>query len=303
MRGVVLETNKRKALILKEDGSFVHMPNRGFSVGEEIETERIPYFRLNWVAALAASFILVFTVSVYAYFAPSAYVSLDVNPSIELTLNRFSRVIETRAADETTESLLEQLQLRNKHVDEAFRLTLRQMDSMSLFSKNEKNYLVVSVAARNQERAQYILTHIVDTVSASAEAADLDIDIQQSLTSLEYAQQARNMGTTPGKLRLIQILRDASEDPESVKNEDWIGEPVRNIMRHMHADRSGQTEQIPAEGSKRPKSPGPGINPSDSGPYGPQNPEINPGPEEPKENGNTAGQAGEASSPGKQNGS
>ena len=111
------------------------------------------------------------------------------------------------------------------------------------------------------------------------------------------------MGTTPGKLRLIQLLRDASEDPESVKNEDWIGEPVRNIMHHMHADRSGLTEKTPDEGSNRPKSPGPGIKPSDSGQSSPQNPEMNPDPEESKEGGNSAGQAGEAPSPGKQNGS
>ncbi len=258
MKGVVLETNDKKALVLREDGSVVRILNRRYLPGAEIDLPSAPMRHLYRIAALAASFILFFTVTLYAYYTPAAYISIDVNPSIELTLNAFSRVIHVQAMDEASQQVTDALHLHNRNLHEAIALTLTQMDAQSVFAKNERNYLVVSVAAKNQMRAQDILDRVVETVAASSADANLDIEVQHSLISLEYVRRAQDLGTTPGKLRLIQMLRESSEDPGSINDNDWIDKPVREIMQQIHTNQPDWQNESPDEegGPEKPMNPG-----------------------------------------------
>jgi hypothetical protein len=272
MKGVVLDIVNKKALILQEDGTVASISNHGYRIGDEIVFRKVSTPHLNWVAALAASFILLFTVTIYAYYAPAAYISIDVNPSVELTINAFSRVIHVQAMDEPSQLLTNALDLRNRYVDDAVQLTIRQMDSLSVFSKNETNYLLVSVAAKNQLRAQEILQKVVNTVSASSTEADLDIEVQEALISLEYAQRARDLGTTPGKLRLIQFLRESTANPDAVTDSDWIDKPVREIMHQIHRNRSDSANKKPTQEDNNLRPPASDKNES-LNPSGPQIPD------------------------------
>lgn len=81
-------------------------------------------FRLAAVCAAILLFVLVGGYSFNLYFTPTAYVDLDVNPSIGLTLNCFDRVIENYAYNDDGTMILSEVNIRFKKYDEAMRILL-----------------------------------------------------------------------------------------------------------------------------------------------------------------------------------
>lgn len=43
---------------------------------------------------VAASFMACFFIAYYMYFTPTSVISIDINPSLELTVNRFDKIID-----------------------------------------------------------------------------------------------------------------------------------------------------------------------------------------------------------------
>jgi len=110
--GIVFQINGRKAILLKPDGSFVSVPARSdWQVGETVPiSQPIKTRRTSFLAAAACLALVVlggFGLNRF-YASPVALISLDVNPSIELSVNRLNRITAfTALNDEGTEILAE----------------------------------------------------------------------------------------------------------------------------------------------------------------------------------------------------
>lgn len=79
--------------------------------------------RRRWRGALAAAACLLVAVLGFAsyqlYQQPAAYVGIDVNPSIELAVNGFDRVVSAAAVNEDGQAVLDQLSLTGKPFEQA----------------------------------------------------------------------------------------------------------------------------------------------------------------------------------------
>ena len=84
--------------------------------------------KLTRAVAAAACLCLVLSgaygATVYAH--PASYISLDVNPSIELSLNRWSRVIGVTAYNEEAKAICDRLDLKHKFYTDAVEKVLLQ---------------------------------------------------------------------------------------------------------------------------------------------------------------------------------
>lgn len=88
MRGVVMSVKGRYAVLLTRDGDFVKIKNKNYSAGDKISVSQ----STGRVLAAAASF-LVICGGIGSYFTPAGYVSVDINPSLLMTVNIYDRVI------------------------------------------------------------------------------------------------------------------------------------------------------------------------------------------------------------------
>lgn len=87
-----------------------------------IRTRRSPRRRrMRAIAAVAACLLAAFVgVGGYAYaMKPVAYVGVDINPSIELSINRFDRVVNACALNEDAQSVLDAADVQGKSYAEA----------------------------------------------------------------------------------------------------------------------------------------------------------------------------------------
>ncbi len=76
-------------------------------------------------AAMAVLLVAFFGVGLFSvYQKPVSFISIDVNPSLELQLNRFDTVIDAVAYNDEMQDILQNLKLTNKHYTKAVELLL-----------------------------------------------------------------------------------------------------------------------------------------------------------------------------------
>lgn len=101
---------------------------------------------------LAACFAAVFLcVSGYfSYFTPVAAVSIDINPSLELAVNRFDRVIDVTGYNADGQLLAEELSLRHMNYEDAVNAVTENEMVMACLAAGET--LEITVAGTSEER-------------------------------------------------------------------------------------------------------------------------------------------------------
>lgn len=170
-------------------------------------TERRPARPLTRRAAIALAACLAFAavgVGGYAWAqAPCAYVAIDVNPSIELGINRLGNVASVRAYNEDGERLLQALDLDG----------LAFADAMAALEERLRGYLddgatvEMTVVCDNERRAAELEQVGVGCLSASGSGS-----VHCSHASSEEHHAAESAGMGLGKYRLYLELVDAGVD-------------------------------------------------------------------------------------------
>ena len=128
MKAVVLDTTGKEATVMTHEGDIIAVRNRKYDIGQEIIIKNtgarhaaVIYRLVPAVTAVAAAAVMVLA-GARAYFNPYGTVSLDVNPSIEYTINRFDRVLEVSSLNDDGSDVLLQIDtesLRNKNIEDA----------------------------------------------------------------------------------------------------------------------------------------------------------------------------------------
>lgn len=170
-------------------------------------TERRPARPLTRRAAIALAACLALAavgVGGYAWTqAPCAYVAIDVNPSIELGINRLGNVASVRAYNEDGERLLQALDLDG----------LAYADAMAALEERLRGYLAdgatveMTVVCDDERRAAELEQVGVGCLGASGSGS-----VHCSHASSEEHHAAESAGMGLGKYRLYLELVDAGVD-------------------------------------------------------------------------------------------
>ena len=154
----------------------------------------------------------------WAYFSPTCAISIDINPSVELGVNRFDKVVSVEGIGDDGEALAETLDIRFLDYADALNALLADPTVEGYLSQDE--VLSIAVAGENEAQADAILaqaeTCAAGTRNVYCHAADN--------AELEHAHEA---GLSFGKYQAFLILQ--SLDP-TVTAED-----VQELtMREIH---------------------------------------------------------------------
>ncbi|WP_080802633.1 anti-sigma-I factor RsgI family protein [Arabiibacter massiliensis] len=112
-------------------------------------------FTFRKAVAAAAACLVVAALGIggfTAYAQPTAYVGIDVNPSVELCVNRFGLVVETRALNDDGRALLEGVSLEGLGYAEAL-AALTQSDAFAPYAQ-EGSFVEINVASDDERQAE-----------------------------------------------------------------------------------------------------------------------------------------------------
>ena len=137
------------------------------------------------------------------------YILIDVNPSIEITVNNDDVVKAVEALNDDGEKIIKDLELKDKPAEEAVKEITASMIDQGYISE-EANSVLVSIEGLNEDRDQEIKAELVDSISETFEKNNLESSIiVQSIPSedSEIEKLSEEYGISAGKAQLInQIL-------------------------------------------------------------------------------------------------
>lgn len=208
--------------------------------------------RIPLVAPIAAFALLIIAATVYAFNTPYAYVSLDVNPSLEYSVNIFKQVLSVKGMNEQGTALLEKIstdELKFKNIDKAITMTVEALSSEGYLKDNATIVITTSTATNNMFKADNLATEIEDAAISEVETNDTTEDDDTVVTAeaigAERVEEARKLEVTPGKLNLVEKLIEAAGDGAEINRDEWLYErSVQDILKETNRYRELNREQI-----------------------------------------------------------
>lgn len=249
MRAVIVEIKNKTAAVLLADGSVEKIKNSGYAVGQILEiTARQASAKKRFVRQFAsmAAVIALGSASAFAYYTPYYYVSLDVNPSFEYSVNYFDRVLSVNALD--GDDILDEAELndlRNKKIKEAVAETVEQIQSEGYLDSAGTGGILIAVSGKDEEKADK-LGDALQAVVKEKEDPGKPMEVETSSVRKEDIQEAKDLGVSAGKLRLVENLEESAEAGE-IDKEEWLAKPVKEIMDAIKENKTEERESIKEE--------------------------------------------------------
>ena len=179
------------------------------------------------VAVSFAVLCLVVGLGFYVSRTPVSYISIDVNPSIELELSRFDRVLSATAYNEDGEAVLEQLDLEGALYTDAIK-TLLASPAMQSYLK-EDALVTFTVAAESGKKEAALLAGTRHCTNLKAESYCADVG---SLA------EAHECGLSFGKYAAYQVLAEYDDTVTADDCQNMTMSELHDQIEH-HAAQSG----------------------------------------------------------------
>ncbi len=249
MKTVIVDIKDGYAAVLSEDGCIEKIKNKNYEIGQVIEMNKEKFHKTRKIAicsALAAMVALSGGVTVWAYETPYSYVSLDVNPSIQYSVNRFNRVISVQAVNSDGEEILNEIQLddlENKKIEDAVSETVDQINEEGYFDGNTEGGIVIATSGKDLEASEVLAEELQENIENKVEEMGENIEVEAISVGLERVQEAKALGVTPGKLNLVEKLQKSSANPDSIALEEWLNKPVKEIMSAIKENKKAEIEK------------------------------------------------------------
>lgn len=195
---------------------------------------------MKYLVAIASAFILISgsSVAAYAYYqTPVQYLSLDINPSVELGINAFDKVVSAEGYNEDGQNILEGLDLKGSTVDAAVQSLVLSADEKGYIAADGSTVISLTSETNNTSSATDLQAVSETGVTDALALIDKEAVVHKDNVALERRDEAKALGITPGKLNLIQKLQ--AVDP-TVTVEEYKTASVKKIMNGIHENTLGE---------------------------------------------------------------
>ncbi|MCE5221248.1 MAG: hypothetical protein LLF98_08260 [Clostridium sp.] len=179
--------------------------------------------------ALSVGAILSLGGGTYAYAkTPVAYVSLDINPSVELGVNAFDKVVSVEAYNDDGEKVLEGTNLINYDIDNAVSTVISDAISDGYIHADGSSAIEITTSTDKEKVATELEESLKNVADETLNNNDVEAEVETEKVALARRDEARKLGITPGKLNLIQKLQ--AIDP-TINVEDYKSSSVKDIQK------------------------------------------------------------------------
>lgn len=198
--------------------------------------------------ALSAAFVLSLAGGGYAYAkTPVAYVSVDINPSVELGVNAFDTVVSVEAYNEEGSNILEGTDLLNVKVDKAVSTVVTNAINDGYIKEDGTSAIEITTSTDKTDVAAELDETLKEVVDETLEDNNVEAEVETENVALARRDEARKLGITPGKLNLIQKLQALDS---TITVEEYKNSSVKEIQKKTKELRkNGVAEALAQDGT------------------------------------------------------
>ena len=236
MHAIVMEKKKRICAVLCDDGCFRKIAGN-FDVGQEIsviadspttchirgkKNRHQSMYRIFLPYAAAALIIIAAGLSyMYETALAYSYVTVDVNPSIEYTLNRLNRVINVTALNDDATSIVENLNgsIKNKSLSDALSETVAVLQDNNYLLGDDASILIDVVPG--SERSYSDLS---GDISETFDDSNISLCLLES--DIASRQEAIDSGMSTGRFEAMKQIADSNPGNET---DSFTGDNIQDL--------------------------------------------------------------------------
>ncbi|EJQ68779.1 hypothetical protein IG7_03124, partial [Bacillus cereus HuA2-4] len=245
-KGIVMDIKKHNVVVLTPNGEFITFKRKvhSYMIGEEIsfneQEQRAPRFSmppfLKPTTVIVAGFLCVL---LFFYNQPEekvfAYVSVDINPSLEASVTEDLRVIDLRACNDDGRRILKEMkEWENKHLQDVIRTIIKQSQK-DKYLTNDKQVMLTAVTkdkslepqlekAMQELKKEYEIKHITveyqsSTMQMREDAKKAGVGTGVYIKQENEKQKSLTPPAPPSNQEQQKSSSDASSDASPVKEE------------------------------------------------------------------------------------
>ena len=239
MKAIVAEIDKKQMIVITGKGDFLKVKRQmSVTIGDEIELKpQKTYLTYKRLASMAACFLacIFLSTGVYAYYTPYSYVSVDINPSIALSLNRFERVISVKPLNEDAVSLINDTKnLKNHDIDEALSEIIKSASEKGYINEKIENQVMVVVSAKDSKQEDKLASAVNTAATKELSKVNNNYGVTVERTSIDNYKASIANKVSPGKEILGDKLRAVI--PE-IKDEEIRNMSVKEAVHLINEGR------------------------------------------------------------------
>ena len=185
--------------------------------------------------------IMVSGLSTYLGLANQNYATyyLDVNPSIELVVNRFGKVRRVNEVNEDGAVLIKDLDLKGKSLEEATTLTILELERQDYLP--EGAVVAISGYSKKDKHLEEKISALTKKVEEKATEFGKHLEIIFTTLTKEQVDNAKDKNVSPYKLDLIAQLTQL-DDSQSV--DELINSSITAIVGTINAWQDVLTQDV-----------------------------------------------------------
>ncbi|MCM3705873.1 MULTISPECIES: anti-sigma-I factor RsgI family protein [Cytobacillus] len=250
--GIIMEINERFLTLLTPEGEFLRArkQDQAYAIGQEIVffpielkngkmSRPLSIFKLSRGKGLmAAAFAVILAIMSFLPFLQNdevyAYMSIDVNPSIELGVNQEYQVVELTPYNEEGKLIIQNIKNWKKNsIHEVADKILLQIKKQGYFKENKEVVIAAVYTKQDKEADERIQKELAD-IKKAAQKEELEVTLLEA--SEEEREAAIGKGLSPGLYKDNKIKADSADKK--------VSEPVN---KEKQSGKASTAPQKPAE--------------------------------------------------------
>lgn len=188
--------------------------NRGENIGNQYRSKRrqTTLRRLS-AAVVPAAACISLIIGGYALYKTSVnYVSYDINPSLELGINFFGKVVEAESFNADGEGLLEESRIMNHSAVEAVEVLTLRADEKGYIKDDGSTVIAVTAESQKTKTAEQLKEKMGNSIQVLLNEKHLNAVVYTDSSNLQIRTEARQYGLSPGKYKLMLALHALEPD-------------------------------------------------------------------------------------------
>jgi hypothetical protein len=240
-KGIVLELDEEFVTLLTPEGEFIQVKKeKEYEIGEEIEARVMKRpivcrrsFRYVITSFVAAVALLIATLFHFPSNEVYAYMSIDINPSIEVGVNEQLKVLKLKAYNKEGKKIVSQLSHWRKKAFADITNEIIELSMKKGYLQKGGQVLITTVERKHRAASSRELSTELTKIQHSYQQKNIIVKTEES--TMEVRNRAVKKGMTTGKLLQIE-QKTKAVPPESPK----VKKPEKPLKQNDGNKKNGQ---------------------------------------------------------------
>ena len=179
----------------------------------------------------------------WLFFTPAAFISVDVNPSLELGINCFDRIVSVTGYNEDGRALARELQIKYMDYQKGLEALMEDED-LAVYLADDAD-IVLTVAGENAAKSSEILENVESCMSRHE-------NVYCHQGNSEEVHHAHDAGLSFGKYQAWQVLQELDPDITLEEIQDMTMSQIQALIQEHSREEDSAPETEDIQGAQDP---------------------------------------------------